>query len=70
MDDLREAKQFEHTCKTLQIVNSGLEQENARLQEEINVKIEREVAEELNSDERNVVAQTLSDQVTELKTEL
>mmetsp|Transcript_10719 Transcript_10719/g.13373 ORF Transcript_10719/g.13373 Transcript_10719/m.13373 type:complete len:100 (-) Transcript_10719:1090-1389(-) len=31
MEDLREAKQFEHQCKTLQIINNSLEEENARL---------------------------------------
>ena len=30
MEDLREAKQFEHQCKTLQIINNSLEEENAR----------------------------------------
>lgn len=55
MEDLREAKQFEHTCKTLQIINNSLQQENDRLQKDLNTKIEREVAEEVNSTEKEVV---------------
>lgn len=31
MQDLREAKQFEHESKSLAIMNSSLEQENKRL---------------------------------------
>ena len=31
MEDLREAKQFEHTCKMLKIINTSLETENTNL---------------------------------------
>lgn len=47
MEDLREAKQFEHTCKTLQIINNSLQLDVARLEEQLDKKIERDVIEEL-----------------------
>ena len=47
MEDLREAKQFEHTCKTLQIINNSLQLDVARLEEDLDAKIERDVIEEL-----------------------
>ena len=43
IEDLREAKQFEHQCKMLQIMNTSLERENQRLQEELEAKVLKEV---------------------------
>ena len=54
----------------LKIINTSLETENTNLQAQLNDKIEREVAEELNQDDKQKVEKTLNDQVNELKTEL
>lgn len=70
MEDLREAKQFEHQCKTLQIINASLEEENARLQDSLNDKIEREVAEELAKDDGIDEKETLNTQVQDLQQQL
>ena len=70
MEDLREAKQFQHECKTLRILNTALETENARLQSELNLKVEREVAAELSKDDKAIVETHLSAQITDLQTQL
>ncbi len=54
----------------LQIQNTSLETENARLQQDLNVKIERDVAEELAQDDQMAVANTLTAQVSDLQKEL
>ena len=69
IEDLREAKQFEHQCKTLQIANTSLEQENARLQEEVNAQIEREVQGEVAGTEVEQTQAALSAAVADLTAE-
>ena len=70
IEDLREAKQFEHQCKMLQIMNTSLEKENQRLQAEADAKLQKEVESGVETVQKNLVQQTLADQVTELKGEL
>jgi hypothetical protein len=41
-EDLREAKQFEHKFKTYLIMNNSLDQENKRLMDRLEVKMETE----------------------------
>jgi hypothetical protein len=42
-EDLREAKQFEHKFKTYLFMNNSLDQENKRLMDRLQVKMEAEV---------------------------
>ena len=70
MEDLREAKQFEYLCKTMQIMNNSLEAENQRLIERLAVKGEVEARGEGGSKEAKIEAQALSAQITDLQDQL
>lgn len=54
----------------LQIMNTSLEKENQRLQAEADAKLQKEVESGVETVQKNLVQQTLADQVTELKGEL
>ena len=66
IEDLRDAKQFEHQCKTLQIMNNSLTRENARLRVELDIKITNDIGLENKTKEGKMEVDTLSEQVTEL----
>lgn len=66
IEDLRDAKQFEHQCKTLQIMNNSLQKENARLKADLDVKITADIKTEMTNAEGKMEVETLALQVTEL----
>lgn len=70
MEDLREAKQFEHQCKALQIINNSLEQEKARLQVEVNKRLELAVEAEIAQDSKKIEEEVATEQVTKLEEKL
>ena len=59
-EDLRDAKQFEHKCKTLQIMNNSLQKENTRLKLELEVKITSDVTTEMTTAEGKMEKETLA----------
>jgi serine protease inhibitor ecotin len=59
-EDLRDAKQFEHKCKTMQIMNNSLQKENTRLKLELEVKITSDVTTEMTTAEGKMEKETLA----------
>lgn len=67
---MRDAKQYEHQCKTLQIMNNSLQKENARLKQILDNRIVNEADKEHLEAEKVIEVNALVAQVSDLTEQL
>jgi hypothetical protein len=69
MEELREAKQYEHSAKTLSIEKNSLQNAMAKLKLQFEQKVERETEEEFAKKTKELEKGVLNEQVLELREE-
>lgn len=69
-EDLREAKQFEHRFKAVEMMKSSLESENQKLLERLGAKLEKEVDQQTGSKEAQIEKRVMEAQINDLHDKL
>ena len=69
-EDLREAKQFEHRFKAVDMMKASLEAENAKLLERLGAKLETEVDQKNESKDAEVEKRVMEAQINDLHDKL